>query len=101
MNQYKLPDLPYAYSSLEPHISGKTVIVGHTEQKNGEIRDLGCVKCIDTYCYGYRWLTALDVRNGQTWQASRWGVLRDPGETIEGLLRARQTLRTCEPDGSR
>ncbi|MGQ0633533.1 MAG: metallophosphoesterase [Planctomycetaceae bacterium] len=77
----------------EPHISGKTVIVGHTEQKNGEILDLGCVKCIDTFCYGYRWLTALDVQTGHVWQASRWGVLRDPGETIEGLQRARQVLQ--------
>lgn len=80
----------------EPHTSGKTVIVGHTEQKGGEILDLGCVKCLDTYCYGYRWLTALDVQSGQAWQASRWGVLRDPGETIAGLLQARQILRPQE-----
>jgi serine/threonine protein phosphatase 1 len=75
-----------------PHASGKTVVVGHTEQKGGEILDLGCVKCIDTYCYGYRWLTALDVHSGEVWQSSRWGVLRDPGETIDGLLKARQLI---------
>lgn len=60
-----------------PHISGKTVIVGHTEQRDGEVLDLGYVKCIDTACYNYGWLTALDVTSGQTWQASRWGVLRE------------------------
>jgi serine/threonine protein phosphatase 1 len=81
-----------------PHRSGKTVIVGHTEQKDGEVRDLGCVKCIDTYCHGYRWLTALDVHTGQMWQASRWGVLRDPDETIDGLLRASQILRARDND---
>ena len=63
--------------SPKPHISGKTVIAGHTEQHDGEVLDLGCVKSIDTACYNYGWLTALDVRNGTVWQASRWGVLRE------------------------
>src|SRR3954464_7668813 len=61
------PDLPMAeqpvgmlrWESLRemtpgPHESGKTVIAGHTSQKNGEILDLGHVKVIDTYCYGGR-----------------------------------------------
>lgn len=61
----------------EPHISGKTVIVGHTEQRNGEVLDLGHVKCIDTACYNYGWLTALDAPSGTLWQASRWGMLRE------------------------
>src|SRR4051812_16383710 len=68
-----------------PHESGKTVIVGHTSQKNGEILDLGYLKCIDTYCYGGGWLTALEVTTGQHWQADRHGRMRphssdDPGE---------------------
>jgi len=36
----------------KPHCSGKVAIVGHTAQTNGEILDLGCVKCIDTFCHG-------------------------------------------------
>ena len=59
-----------------PHGSGKTAIVGHSEQRSGEVLDLGCVKCIDTYCHGGGWLTALEVNSGQIWQASRFGVLR-------------------------
>jgi serine/threonine protein phosphatase 1 len=59
-----------------PHESGKTVIAGHTSQKNGEILDLGHVKVIDTYCYGGGWLTALDVRTDEVWQADREGNLR-------------------------
>jgi serine/threonine protein phosphatase 1 len=59
-----------------PHRSGKTVIVGHTVQKDGEILDLGHIKCIDTYCYGGGWLTALDVVTSEVWQASRSGELR-------------------------
>jgi serine/threonine protein phosphatase 1 len=86
------PDLPVAeqpsvttrWGSLRetipaPHRSGKTVIVGHTAQEEGEILDLGHVKCIDTYCYGGGWLTALDVDTSEVWQASRDGGLRRRG----------------------
>ena len=59
-----------------PHISGKTAIVGHTSQKSGEILDLGHLKCIDTYCYGGGWLTAIDTADGKLWQANRAGEVR-------------------------
>lgn len=62
-----------------PHCSGKTAIVGHTSQKDGEILDLGYLKCIDTCCYGAGWLTALDVDSGEVWQADKAGRLRDLG----------------------
>jgi len=60
-----------------PHVSGKTVIAGHTSQKTGEILDLGHLVCIDTYCYGGGWLTALDVRTRQVWQTNEQGELRE------------------------
>jgi serine/threonine protein phosphatase 1 len=56
-----------------PHMSGKTAIVGHTAQKTGEVFDLGYLKCIDTFCYGGGWLTALDVDSGQLWQVDQTG----------------------------
>ena len=59
-----------------PHENGKIAIVGHTSQKIGEILDLGHVICIDTFCHGGGWLTALDVDSGQIWQADRQGRLR-------------------------
>lgn len=59
-----------------PHESGKTVIAGHTSQKNGEILDLGHLKCIDTFCYGGGWLTALDDRTQDVWQVDRAGNMR-------------------------
>jgi serine/threonine protein phosphatase 1 len=59
-----------------PHCSGKTAIVGHSSQKCGEILDLGYLKCIDTWCYGDGWLTALDVDSGQAWQADKNGKMR-------------------------
>jgi len=60
-----------------PHCSGKTVIVGHTAQRTGQILDLGYLKCIDTCCYGEGWLTAMDVQSGQIWQADKTGKMRD------------------------
>ncbi len=59
-----------------PHYSGKPVILGHTAQRNGKVLDLGHLKCIDTYCYGGGWLTALDVDSGECWQANQQGELR-------------------------
>jgi serine/threonine protein phosphatase 1 len=68
------------WTSLPPiparHSSGKVAIVGHTPQKSGEILYLGYLKCIDTYCHGGGWLTALEVRTGQVWQADAQGRLR-------------------------
>ncbi|MCS6977935.1 MAG: serine/threonine protein phosphatase [Gemmatales bacterium] len=59
-----------------PHHSGKVAIVGHTSQKDGEVLDLGYLKCIDTYCYGGQWLTVLDVGSGDIVQADKEGRLR-------------------------
>jgi serine/threonine protein phosphatase 1 len=58
------------------HFSGKTAIIGHSRQKNGNILDLGYLKCIDTYCEGDGWLTALDVECGRIWQTDKTGKLR-------------------------
>jgi serine/threonine protein phosphatase 1 len=60
----------------EPHVSGKVAIVGHTPQRSGEVLNLGHLKCIDTYCVGGGWLTALDVHSGQQWQADAGGELK-------------------------
>jgi serine/threonine protein phosphatase 1 len=59
-----------------PHFSGKIVIAGHSSQKNGEVLDLGYLKCIDTYCYGGGWLSGLDVHSGRLWQFSKSGKPR-------------------------
>ena len=60
-----------------PHQSGRVAVVGHTSQKDGEILDAGHLVCIDTYCWGGGWLTALDVTTGQIWQADREGRVRN------------------------
>ena len=65
----------------EPHISGKTVFVGHTPQKTGEILNLGHVVCLDTGCCMGGWLTALDVNSGQYWQTNKFGERRSREDT--------------------
>lgn len=59
-----------------PHISGKRVILGHTHDRDGEIFDIGHLICIDTYCYGGGWLTAMDVASQEVWQANMEGQIR-------------------------
>ena len=84
-----IPDIPLAeqpdyvllwehlFASLPArHESGKIAIVGHTAQRSGEINDLGHVICIDTYCHGGGWLTALDVDTGDVWQGDKQGRMR-------------------------
>lgn len=60
----------------KPHVSGKTAVVGHTAQRDGEVLDLGHLVCVDTHCHGGGWLTAYDVGSGRVWQADRDGRLR-------------------------
>jgi serine/threonine protein phosphatase 1 len=57
----------------DPHESGKIAVVGHTSLKDGEILDLGHLICIDTFCWGGGWLSALDVTSGDVWQFDREG----------------------------
>ena len=61
--------------------------MGHTPQKSGEVLDLGYLKCIDTFCHGGGWLTALEVRTGKVWQAnSGRGEGQEQGEAPAQLL---------------
>jgi serine/threonine protein phosphatase 1 len=80
MNQQSSLDLlwkPVEDDDIGPHYSGKTVIVGHTPQSDGQILDLRFLKCIDTYCHASGWLTALDVGSGQVWQANQKNEIRE------------------------
>jgi serine/threonine protein phosphatase 1 len=59
-----------------PHVSGKTMICGHTQQRSGEPLVLERAICIDTWAYGEGWLTGLDVLSGEYWQANEFGRTR-------------------------
>jgi serine/threonine protein phosphatase 1 len=63
-----------------PHFSEKTLICGHSSQKNGVPLDLGHAICIDTFAYGGGWLSCLEPQHLHLWQANQ------KGETREGWL---------------
>ena len=86
-DEYQLRWALFEPEEMRPHQSGRTVVVGHTEQRNSEILDLGFAICIDTACWRHGWLTALDCHSRSYCQASRWGVLRAAEEpTHRGLF---------------
>lgn len=62
------------YQPSARHCSGKTVIVGHTPQK--EILHQGFMMCIDTGCCNGGWLSAIDIESGDTWQVNNRGEAR-------------------------
>lgn len=59
-------------SEPRAHISGKTVILGHTP---GPVRDYGFCRCIDAGCGLGGFLTAMDVHTRQCWHVSETGEL--------------------------
>lgn len=77
--RYMLRWASLSFHCPRPHMSGKPVIVGHSQQKDGEVLDLGYVVCIDTYCCGGQWLTALDVESGLLYQTNEKGQRRAGG----------------------
>lgn len=78
-----------------PHKSGKRVFVGHTPQPGGNVLDGGHVVCVDTYCFGGGYLTALETNTCNVIQADRHGHLRRaPLQVIAARLsRMFQTIR--------
>jgi serine/threonine protein phosphatase 1 len=59
-----------------PHCSGKTAVLGHTSNKQGQIVNLGHLICLDTYACGGYWLTAFDATTGRVWQSNQSGEFR-------------------------
>jgi len=59
-----------------PHINGKIAVLGHTHDRQGEIFKVPHLVCIDTYCYGGKWLTAMELTTGTVWQANPDGTMR-------------------------
>jgi serine/threonine protein phosphatase 1 len=66
-----------------PHISGKTAVLGHTPQRSGEVLDVDHLICLDTFCCGGGWLTAMDVERRKVWQADRNGEFRTQESVAE------------------
>jgi serine/threonine protein phosphatase 1 len=58
-----------------PHFSGKRAVVGHTHDREGRVFEVPHLICIDTYCYGGRWLTGFELETGNLWQSDPAGKL--------------------------
>jgi serine/threonine protein phosphatase 1 len=63
-------------SEPKPHLSGKTVILGHLP---GPIRNGGFFQCLDTGCGLGGCLTAMDLGTGHLWQVDEIGQVRQGG----------------------
>ena len=60
-----------------PHVSGKTMICGHSTQSSGIPCNIGHAACVDTLGEdGQGWLTALAVETGEVWQVNQQGESR-------------------------
>lgn len=77
------------YKDPAPHCSGKTMVCGHTAQRDGIPRTNGHSICIDTWAHGGGWLSCLDVESGTVFQANEAGDRRNFGldeiDTVPGL----------------
>ncbi|WDQ19328.1 metallophosphoesterase family protein [Rhodopirellula sp. P2] len=71
-----------------PHHSGKRVFVGHTPQPDGEVLRQSHLVCMDTYCFGGGYLSAMDLETETVLQVDRHGhVRRVPVERFAMLLK--------------
>lgn len=64
------------FHETQHHQSGKTMICGHTPQRNGTPTVEPHAICIDTWACNKGWLTCLDPNSGQYWQANQKGKTR-------------------------
>ncbi len=62
--------------AAEAHLSGRTVICGHSAQESGQIADLGHTICIDTGITKGGYLTCLDLSDLSYTQACAVGEIR-------------------------
>lgn len=77
-----------------PHQSGKRVFVGHTPQPGGNILNIEHLVCVDTYCFGGGFLTALNLETFELIQTNLHGHLRRTpiSRMLDGLKRLRERL---------
>ncbi|MCC9658161.1 metallophosphoesterase family protein [Rhodopirellula halodulae] len=84
-----------------PHCTGRRVFVGHTPQPSGEVLRHTHLVCMDTYCFGGGYLSAMDLEMETILQVDRHGhVRRVPVERVMMLLRGCASwFRKGEADG--
>jgi serine/threonine protein phosphatase 1 len=89
------------FSDAFPHVSGKTMICGHTAQKSGLPAVRPFAICIDTWVYGQGWLTCLEVETGIIHQANEKGEQRTLKLVeMEAIAETAQSIRLPASLGS-
>ncbi|MEX0726475.1 MAG: metallophosphoesterase family protein [Planctomycetaceae bacterium] len=61
----------------KPYAEGKRVICGHTALREGKPSVFPGWACIDTFCYGGKYLTCVNVETDEVYQARQTGAFRD------------------------
>ncbi len=65
------------FRDLQPHMSNKIIVCGHTPQRSTFPAVLPYGICIDTYAFDPKgFLTCLDINTGEYWQANDQGTVR-------------------------
>ena len=64
------------FKDPRPHCSGKTMVCGHTPQRDGTPINLGHAICLDTAACEGHWLTGLEVYSGEVWQTNQQRQVR-------------------------
>ena len=62
-------------SSAAPHLSGRTIVCGHSSQETGQVADFGHTICIDTGITKGKYLTCLDLGDFSYFQAAADGKI--------------------------
>jgi len=65
------------FRDLKPHMSGKTIICGHTPTRNKEPEVKPFAICLDTHVFSHQgYLTCMELNSGEYWQTSDRGEAR-------------------------
>lgn len=67
------------YETSEPHVSGKTMVCGHSAQRNGLPLRTAKSICLDSWVYGEGWLSCLIIEFNLVIQANQRGQVRRIG----------------------
>ena len=75
------------FRDLKPHISGKTIICGHTPTDNKEPEVKPFAICLDTHVFNRNgYLTCLELETGDYWQTSESGKGRQGSIDMEQFI---------------
>lgn len=67
----KLEKAADPYDGQHCHFSQKTLVCGHSEQRDGRVYQALGVICLDTFAYGGGFLSALEVGSLMVWQIGK------------------------------